>query len=62
MTYLTLMLTFVGVILDSSVSKLNLGFTVTDEYLQGKSRGDKKHIHRKNHSDINHITDQGVLY
>jgi len=62
MTYLTLMLTSIGVILDSFISKLNLLFTIVDEYLQGRSRGDNKHINRKIHSNINHITNQGVLH
>jgi len=62
MTHLTLMLTFVGVILNPSVSKLNLLFTIMDEYLQEKSRGDNKHIHNKIHSNINHVTDQGVSH
>jgi len=62
MTYLTLMLTSVGVVLDSSTSKINILFAIMDEYLQGKSRGDNKHVHSKNHFDINHITNQGVLY
>ena len=62
MTYLTLMLTSIGAALDSFASKLNLLFVIMDEYLQGKSRGDNKHIHRKNYFDINHITNQGVIY
>jgi len=61
MTYLTLMLTSICVIHDSSASKLNLIFIIMDEYLQLKSRGYNKHIHNKNHYDINHITNQGVL-
>ena len=47
MTYLTLMLTSIGVILDSFVSKLNLLFADVDEYLKGKSHGDSKCIHSK---------------
>jgi len=56
------MLMPICVVLDYFASKLNLLFIIMDEYLKGKSCGDKKHIHRKNHSDINHITNQGVLY
>ena len=62
MAYLTLMLTYVGVVLDSFVSKLNHLFTIMDEYLQIRSRGDNKCIHRKIHSNINHVIDQGVLH
>jgi len=62
MTYLTLMLTSIGVVLDSFVSNFNTFFTIMDEYLQGRSRGDNKHIHCKIHSNINHVTDQGLLH
>lgn len=62
MTYLTLMLRSVGVVLDYSSSNLNLLFVDMDEYLQRNSCGDNKRIHSKNHSNINHITYQGVLY
>lgn len=62
MTYLTLMLISIGVVLDSFVSELILLFTVMDEYLQGRSRGENKHIHSKIHSNINQVTDQGVLH
>ena len=58
MTYLALMLTSIDVVLNYFVSKLNLLFTIMYEYLQGRSRGDNKHIHNKIHSNINHVTDQ----
>jgi len=62
MAYLTFMLKFVCVVLNSLASKLNLLFIDVDEYMKGKSCGDSKCIHSKNHSNIKHITYQGALY
>ena len=62
MTYLTLMLIFIVVVLDSLASKLSLLFANVDEYMKVKSRGNNKRVHGKNHFNINHRTDQGVLY
>ena len=62
MAHLTLILKSIGVILNSITSKIDLLFTDVDEYLKGESCGNNKHIHGKNHSNINHITYQGVLY
>lgn len=62
MTYVTLMLILIVVVLDSLASKLSLLFANVDEYMKVKSHGNNKRVHGKNHFNINHRTDRGVLY
>ena len=62
MTYLTLMLTPIDVVLDPPPSKLNPLYVIVDEYLQGRSNRYDKGIHNIIHYNINYMTDQGVSY
>ena len=62
MTYLTLMLTPVDVVIDLLTSKFNPLYVIADEYLQGRANRDDKRIHNIIHSNINYVTDQGVSH
>ena len=62
MTYLTLMLMSVGVVLDLLTSKLNPLYVVVDECLQRRSNKYDKGIHSIIHSNINCVIDQGVSH
>ena len=62
MAYLYLMLKSIYVVLDLLASKFNPLYVIVDEYLQGRSNGDNKSMHRIIHSNITCVTDQGVSH